>query len=104
VTVTLRSFWPVGEAAQAAYETLRLHVLDTGALPQSLAAARFARRGLAGLIAWPATEPIFQAEVVGARRARWSPHADARVEALAAGFTLILASADTFAATARQVG
>ena len=29
-------FWPVGEAAQADYETLRAHVLATGALPDSL--------------------------------------------------------------------
>jgi hypothetical protein len=104
MTGTCRSFWPVGEAAQAAYENLRSHVLDTGVLPQSLTAARFGRRGLAGLIAWPAAEPVFQAEVLGARRARWSPHADARVETLAAGFALILASANPSATAVRQVG
>jgi IS5 family transposase len=43
-------FWPVGEAAQSDYETLRAHVPATGAAPDSLAtnslvAARFARRG-----------------------------------------------------------
>jgi hypothetical protein len=41
-------FWPVGETAQADYETLRAHVLATGAPPDSLIAARFARRGVAG--------------------------------------------------------
>ena len=41
-------FWPVEEAAQADYETLRGHVLATGAPPDSLIAARFARRGVAG--------------------------------------------------------
>ncbi|HCT79724.1 MAG TPA: hypothetical protein DGG94_09155 [Micromonosporaceae bacterium] len=99
MSLKLRSFWPVAEAAQSAYETLRSQVLDTGALPQSLAAAQFARRGLAGLIAWPATEPVFHAELLGARRARWSPHTDARAEALAAGFALILASASPLANT-----
>ena len=44
-------FWPVGEAAQADYEALRAHVLATGATSDSLIAARFARRGVAGLIA-----------------------------------------------------
>jgi len=95
-------FWPAGEASQAAYETLRSHVLSTGGLPQSLPATRFTRRGLAGLIAWPATEPVFHAEVLGARRARWSPHRDARLEALAAGFGLILAAANTMAGSGRQ--
>ena len=46
-------FWPVGEAAQADYEALRAHVLSTGAASDSLIAARFARRGLPGLIARP---------------------------------------------------
>ncbi len=52
--MTTRSFWPPAEAAQADYETLRAHLLSHGVLPDDLAAARFARRGLAGLIAWPA--------------------------------------------------
>ena len=38
-------FWPVGESAQADYETLREAVLHGEPL-QTLAAARFARRGL----------------------------------------------------------
>ena len=83
-------FWPAGEAAQADYEVLRAHLLGTGELPASLAAARFARRGLAGLIAWPAAEQVFDAELAGARRPRWSPHADPRLDALAAGFAFLL--------------
>src|SRR5215212_8356772 len=85
-----RRFWPAGEAAQADYEALRAHVLATGAPPDSLAAARFDRRGVAGLIAWPAAEPVFDAAVLGAARPPWSPHADPRLDALAAGFALLL--------------
>lgn len=85
-----RSFWPVGEAAQADYEMLREHVLTLGALPDSLVTARFARRGLAGLIAWPAAEPVFRAELVGGARPPWSPHADPRLDALAEVFALLL--------------
>ena len=83
-------FWPVGEAAQANYETLRAHVLTTGAPPDSLIAARFARRGLPGLIAWPSAEPVFAAELLGAPRPPWTPHHDPRLDALAAGFALLL--------------
>jgi hypothetical protein len=85
-----RRFWPVGEAAQADYETLRAHVLATGAASDSLIAARFARRGLPGLIAWPSAEPVFDAALRGAPRPPWSPHADPRLDALAAGFALLL--------------
>jgi hypothetical protein len=89
-------FWPVGEAAQADYETLRRQVLATGALPAgSLAAARFARRGMAGLIAWPAAEPVFRAELVGAVRPPWTPDHDPRLDALAAGFAVLLDAATT---------
>ena len=84
-----RCFWPVGEAAQADYETLREAVLSGQPL-QSLAAARFGRRGLAGLIAWPAAEPVYTAVIVGAERARWSPYTDPRLDALAAGYELLL--------------
>ena len=84
-----RRFWPIGEAAQADYEVLRTAVLS-GQPVQSLTAARFARRGLAGLIAWPAAAPAYEATVIGAARAPWTPHADPRVEALAAGYGLIL--------------
>ena len=87
-------FWPVGEAAQADYETLRAHVLEHGRLPDSLAAARFARRGLAGLIAWPSAEPVFVGRAAGrARGPPWTPHADPRLDALAAGFAFLLDAA-----------
>jgi hypothetical protein len=88
-----RRFWPAGEAAQGDYEALRAHVLATGAAPDSLAAARFARRGLAGLIAWPAAEPVFRAALLGAPRPPWTPHADPRLDVLAAGFALLLGAA-----------
>jgi hypothetical protein len=90
-----RSFWPVAEAAQSDYESLRSHVLAAGALPDSSAAARFSRRGLAGLIAWPTSEPVFRADLLAASRPKWTPYADPRVDALAAGFALLLDIADT---------
>ena len=88
-------FWPVGEAAQANYETLRAHVLATGAMPDSLIAARFARRGLPGLIAWPSADPVFDAALLGAPRPPWTPHDDPRLDALAAGFALLLNTGTT---------
>ena len=84
-----RCFWPVGEAAQADYEALREAVLSGQPL-QNLAAARFGRRGLAGLIAWPVAEPVYAAVIAGAERARWSPYSDSRLDALAAGYELLL--------------
>lgn len=87
----MRAFWPVGEAAQAAYEQLREAVLaDTPGL--DIDTARFARRGLEGLIEWPAAASVFSAVLSGAKRARWSPHADLRVDALAAGYGLLVAA------------
>jgi hypothetical protein len=71
---------------------LRAHVLATGAPPESLVAARFARRGLPGLIAWPSAEPVLDAALLGAARPPWSPHADPRLDALAAGFALLLSA------------
>ena len=68
----------------------RSDVLTTGAVPDSLVAARFARRGLPGLIAWPAAEPVFDAALLGAPRPPWTPHDDPRLDALAAGFALLL--------------
>jgi hypothetical protein len=96
--VSTRSFWPPTEAAQVDYEALRAHLLEHDRLPDDLAAARFARRGLAGLITWPVSDPIFVAELVGASRPAWSPHTDPRLEALAAGYQFLLD-----AAAARQV-
>jgi hypothetical protein len=88
--VSVRSFWPPGEAAQVDYEALRARVCEHSGLPQGLAAARFARRGLAGLIAWPAAEPVFVAELVAPARPAWTPHEDPRVAALAAGYEFLL--------------
>jgi len=89
-----RSFWPVDDAAQADYEALRAAVLSEQRL-ESVAAARFERRGLAGLIAWPAAEPLFTAVLCGAERLPWTPHADPRRDALAAAYALILGAAPT---------
>jgi hypothetical protein len=53
------------------------------------------RRGLAGLIAWPVAEPVFHAELVGAARPRWTPYDDPRLDALAAGYAVLLDAATT---------
>lgn len=84
-----RVFWPPDEAAQADYEMLRSCAL-AGQMPAGLAAARFARRGLAGLIAWPAAEPVFRAELAGAVRPPWTPAADPREQVLAAAYQFLL--------------
>lgn len=86
-------FWPQAEAAQVDYELLRSAVL-AGARPAGVAATRFARRGLAGIVAWPASEPVFQAVLVGGQRERWSPYVDARFDALAAGYALLIADTE----------
>lgn len=91
--MTARSFWPPSEAAQADYERLREHLLSHGVLPDDLASARFARRGLAGLIAWPASEPVFAGQLLGAARPAWSPYADDRITALAVGYQFLLDAA-----------
>ncbi|MGH3302845.1 MAG: hypothetical protein ACRDOK_14405 [Streptosporangiaceae bacterium] len=91
--MSARSFWPPAEAAQDDYERLRAHLLGHGVLPDDLAAARFARRGLAGLIAWPVSEPVFAGELPGAARAAWNPYADDRITALAAGYQFLLEAA-----------
>ena len=91
--MSARSFWPPAEAAQIDYETLRTQALEPDGQPQGLAAARFARRGLAGLIAWPSAEPVFGAELLGAARAAWTPHDDPRVAALAASYEFLLDAA-----------
>jgi hypothetical protein len=91
--VSARSFWPPVQAAQVDYEALRSHALELDRMPEGLAAARFARRGLAGLIAWPSTEPVFVAELLAAVRPAWTPHEDPRVAALAAGYEFLLDAA-----------
>ena len=86
-------FWPPAEAPQRDYERLRSALLADGQLPDELATARFARRGMAGLIIWPDAEPVFSAHVMGASRAAWTPYADPRVAVLAATYRLLLESA-----------
>jgi hypothetical protein len=87
-----RSFWPVGEAAQADYERLRgLALAGTPAV--DLAARRFERHGLWGLMACPQAAPAYVvASVVGAQRPRWSPYQDPRELALADGYQIIVAA------------
>lgn len=88
--MTLRAFWPAGEAAQRDYELLRAATIaGTGVV--GAAAARFQRRGLAGLIAWPTAEPILSAIVTGGSRPPWTPHNDPRLDTLAEAFQLLLA-------------
>lgn len=101
--MSARVFWPPAEAAQADYEMLRACLLEAGGLPAGLAAARFARRGLAGLIAWPAAVPDFRAEPVGAARPPWTPHADPREQALAAAYQFLPGAASVLAAPGSQV-
>lgn len=91
--MTARSFWPAAEASQVDYETLRAHLLERGRLPDGLTAARFIRRGVAGLIAWPAAEPVFIAELRGAARPAWTPHGDPREVVLAASYQFLLDTA-----------
>jgi hypothetical protein len=102
----VKRFWPVSEPAQADYERLREAMLSTGALPDDLASARFRRRGLGGLIAWPEADPVFWVELVGASRPAWTPYVDPRIEALAASYGLLVAKADEQTAwgVSRMVG
>ena len=93
--MSARSFWPPVEPAQIDYEALRAHVLEHDRLPEDLAGARFARRGLGGLITWPVSDPVYVVDLVGSARPAWTPRVDPRVEALAAGFGFLLEAAAT---------
>ena len=86
-----RSFWPVGEAAQADYEQLRALALS-GVPALGTTARRFDRYGLRGLIASPQAAPAYAASIVAAERPAWSPHQDPRDQALADGFQIIVAA------------
>ena len=88
----MRAFWPVGEAAQADYEALREAAL-AGAVPCGVAARRFWRAGLAGLVVRPAAQPVFVAEVLATARPPWTPYGDPRAQALADGYELLLVCA-----------
>lgn len=85
----MRAFWPPAEAAQADYEALRSAAV-AGTPAVGPVAARFARSGLAGVIARPAAEAAFMATLVGGRRPPWSPYVDPRLEALADAFELLV--------------
>jgi hypothetical protein len=91
----LRRFWPPAEASQVDYERLRAAAL-AGTPLLGPTAARFARRGLAGLIAQPAADQdeAFAAVVCGACRPAWTPYADPRLDALAAGYRMLLGVSD----------
>ncbi len=75
-------FWPIAEPAQADYEQLRAIVLAGGEPGEILAARRFVRRGLAGLISWPSAEPAYLGSVTGARRPAWCGCQDPREQQL----------------------
>ncbi|MFN2505489.1 MAG: hypothetical protein ABR540_14890 [Acidimicrobiales bacterium] len=87
----MRRLWPVAEAAQADYETLRAAVL-VGIPLVGPAAARFDSAGLLALIRRPVAEPDFAARLFAARRAPWTPYGDPRLDALAAAYELVLAA------------
>jgi hypothetical protein len=97
-------FWPVAEAAQADYEALRAAALDGAPPRDELAAARFARRGLAGVIAWPRAEPIYLGALVGAQRPAWSGAEDPREVALGEVYGFLVAHAARSGETAWAVG
>jgi hypothetical protein len=97
-------FWPLAEAAQADYEALRAAALAGEAPRDELAAARFARRGLAGVIAWPCSEPIYLGALVGARRPAWSGAEDPREVALGEAYGFLVAHSPATDALDRAVG
>jgi hypothetical protein len=81
--------WPVAEAAQADYETLRGAAL-VGTPLIGPAATRFEIAGLWALIRRPVADAEFIPQLFGARRPPWTPHGDPRLEALAAAYELVL--------------
>ena len=95
--------WPIAEPAQADYEQLREIVLAGGELGDLLAARRFERRGLAGLISWPVAEPAFLGSVIGAPRPPWCGAEDPRDVSLYDTFAFLLGR-DTHAQRLRVVG
>lgn len=97
-------FWPVGEAAQADYEALRAAALADERPCDELAAARFSRRGLAGVIAWPRAEPVYLGALVGAQRPPWSGAEDPREAALGEVYGFLVAHASAGSQHDRAVG
>ena len=97
-------FWPLAEAAQADYEALRAAALAGEAPRDELAAARFARRGLAGVIAWPRSEPIYLGALFGAQRPSWSGAEDPREAALGEVYGFLVSRASSTGELPRAVG
>jgi hypothetical protein len=97
-------FWPVGEAAQADYEQLRAAVLTGEAIDELLAARRFARRGLAGLIGWPQSHADYLGCLVGASRPAWSGADDPREAQLGDAYGFLLGRAAPAQQQLRVVG
>jgi hypothetical protein len=96
-------FWPVAEPAQADYERLRALVLADERVAQQLAARRFERHGLAGLIRWPEAEPAYLGSVLGARRPAWCGAEDPRDARLRDTYAFLL-DRDTDARLLRVAG
>ena len=84
-------FWPIAEPAQADYEQLRALVLAGEPIDDLLTARRFERRGLSGLVTWPAADPVYLGSVIGASRPPWSGSQDPRETQLADVFGFLLA-------------
>ena len=83
-------FWPIAEPAQADYEQLREIVLAGEGLGGLLAARRFERRGLAGLISWPAAEPAYLGSMIAAPRPPWCGAEDPRDGSLCDTYAFLL--------------
>jgi hypothetical protein len=98
-----KRFWPIAEPAQADYERLRELVLSGGELGGLLTARRFERRGLAGLISWPAAEPTYLGSVIGAPRPPWCGDEDPRDGYLCDTYAFLLGR-DTHGHRLRVVG
>jgi hypothetical protein len=96
-------FWPIADPAQADYEQLRELVLGGGELGELLTARRFERRGLAGLIWWPAAEAAFLGSVIGAPRPPWCGGEDPRDGYLCDTYAFLLGR-DTHGQWLRVVG
>jgi hypothetical protein len=97
-------FWPIGEASQADYEALRAAALAGERPRDELAAARFGRRGLAGVIAWPRAEPVYLGALVGAQRPPWSGAEDPREATLGEVYGFLVARASAPVQIDRAVG
>ena len=97
-------FWPVAEVAQADYEALRAAAFAGERPHDELAAARFARGGLAGLIAWPRAEPVYLGALVGAQQPPWSGAEDPREAALSEVYGFLVAHASARSMLDRAVG